>query len=196
MKETTVEVILFLHKTNHLPRIAHARKKGERRIVNGTQRLLVDGYDAQTRTAYEFQGCFYHGCLDCFPNRTMRHPIHQNQTMRDVRQKTRMKIQFRVHWPTKNNRHLKILWIDKMQNSTSLCAIPSSSTMEVRIKTTLPVVQNMRATKHKTSTPRKKRQVPPFCRGKMPHRYLDNPGTTKSCGKEVRHHVHLRSLAF
>ena len=93
MKETTVEVILFLHKTNHLPRIAHARNKGERRIVNGTQRLLVDGYDAQTRTAYEFQGCFYHGCLDCFPNRTMRHPIHQNQTMRDVRQKTRMKIQ-------------------------------------------------------------------------------------------------------
>ena len=36
-----------LHKTNHLPRIAHARNKGERRIVNGTQRLLVDGYDAQ-----------------------------------------------------------------------------------------------------------------------------------------------------
>ena len=47
-----------LHKTNHLPRIAHARNKGERRIVNGTQRLLVDGYDAQTRTIYEFQGCF------------------------------------------------------------------------------------------------------------------------------------------
>ena len=93
MEETTVEVILFLHKTNHLPRIAHARNKGERRIVNGTQRLLVDGYDAQTRTAYEFQGCFYHGCLDCFPNCTMGHPIHQNQTMRDVRQKTRMKIQ-------------------------------------------------------------------------------------------------------
>ena len=93
MEETTVEVILFLHKTNHLPRIAHARNKGERRIVNGTQRLPVDGYDAQTRTVYEFQGCFYHGCLDCFPNRTMRHPIHQNQTMRDVRQKTRMKIQ-------------------------------------------------------------------------------------------------------
>ena len=100
----------------------------------------------------------------------------------------------RVHWPTKNNRHLKILRIDKMQNSTSLWAIPSSSTMEVRIKTTLPVVQNMRATKHKTSTLRKKRQVPPFCRGKMPHRYLDNPGTTKSHWKEVRHHVRLRSL--
>ena len=79
-----------LHKTNHLPRIAHARNKGERRIVNGTQRLLVDGYDAQTRTVYEFQGCFYHGCLDYFPNRTMRHPIRQNQTMRDVRQKTRI----------------------------------------------------------------------------------------------------------
>ena len=82
-------------------------------------------------------------------------------------------------------RHLKILWINKMQNSTSLWAIPSSSTMEVRIKTTLPVVQNMRATKHKTSTPRKKRQVPPFCWGKMPHRYLDNPGTTKSHWKVI-----------
>ena len=60
MEETTVEVILFLHKTNHLPRIAHARNKGERRIVNRTQRLLVDGYDAQTRTAYEFSRMFLH----------------------------------------------------------------------------------------------------------------------------------------
>ena len=81
-----------LHKTNHLPRIAHARNKGERRIVNGSKIYLVDGYDAQTRTVYEFQGCFYHGCLDCFPNRIMKHPIHQNRTMRDVRQQTRSKI--------------------------------------------------------------------------------------------------------
>ena len=52
-----------LPKCDLLPRIAHARNKGERRLVNGKQTFLMDGYDAQTKTIYEFQGCFYHGCL-------------------------------------------------------------------------------------------------------------------------------------
>ena len=41
-------------------RIQHARNQGEHRLV-GT-RHTVDGYDAQTNTAYEFEGCFWHGC--------------------------------------------------------------------------------------------------------------------------------------
>ena len=30
---------------------------------------VVDGYDALTRTVYEFHGCIYHGCPTCFPRR-------------------------------------------------------------------------------------------------------------------------------
>ena len=62
-------------------------------MVHGQQTFLVDGYDEQTKTIYKFQGCFYNGCLDCFPNHTMRHPIHLNKTMRDVRKQTKIRIQ-------------------------------------------------------------------------------------------------------
>ena len=82
-----------LPKTSLLPRIANARNKGERRIKDGTKTYLVDGYDYHTRTVYEFQGCFYHGCITCFPNRGMKHPFHQNKTMKDVREETRTKIE-------------------------------------------------------------------------------------------------------
>ena len=76
-----------------MPRIAHARNKGERRLFHGQKTSQVDGYDEQTKTFYEFQGCSYHGCINCFPNHTMRHPINLNKTMRDVRRETRTRIQ-------------------------------------------------------------------------------------------------------
>ena len=74
-----------LVKTNLLPRIAHVMNKGERRLVDGSKSFLVDGYDEQTKAVYEFQGC---GCITCFPDREMKHPIHQNKTMREVREET------------------------------------------------------------------------------------------------------------
>ena len=53
------------------PRIRHARNAGEYRIPNS--RYTVDGYDEETNTVYEFQGCFFHGCRTCYPNRTEPH---------------------------------------------------------------------------------------------------------------------------
>ena len=82
-----------LVKSDLLPRIAHVGNRGERTLMHGTKSFLVDGYDEQTRTVYEFQGCFYHECLRCFPNRSMKHPIHLNKTMYDVREETRDKIE-------------------------------------------------------------------------------------------------------
>ena len=79
-----------LDNPNLLSRIAHVDNKGERTPTHGRRKFLVDGYDEQT--VYEFQGCFYHGCLRCFPNRRQRHPIHLNKTMYDVREDTRQKI--------------------------------------------------------------------------------------------------------
>lgn len=34
----------------------------------------IDGYDMQHRTAYEFLGCYWHGCPRCHPNQTELHP--------------------------------------------------------------------------------------------------------------------------
>ena len=43
--------------------IRHAFNGGEVRI----QGMLVDGIDEGRRVAYEYNGCFFHGCLSCFP---------------------------------------------------------------------------------------------------------------------------------
>lgn len=88
-------------KLNHeepIPRIAHAGNRGERRIKHGALNdFLVDGYDEQTKTVYEFQGCFYRGFIKCFPNREQKHPKHDNKTMHVVRVQTKKK------WKSSNN---------------------------------------------------------------------------------------------
>ena len=44
--------------------IRHAFNGGEVRIRG----MLVDGVDTERRVVYEYHGCFYHGCLSCFPH--------------------------------------------------------------------------------------------------------------------------------
>ena len=44
---------------NH-PDLKYAIKNGEKRI--GPRNRKVDGYLAETDTAFEFDGCFFHGC--------------------------------------------------------------------------------------------------------------------------------------
>ena len=43
--------------------IQHGRNVGERRM----RQYFLDGCCEDIRTAYEFHGCFYHGCPKCFP---------------------------------------------------------------------------------------------------------------------------------
>ena len=95
-----------LTRSDLLPRIAHVMNNGERKLKDGTKSFLVDGYNKKTRTIYEFQGCFYHGCITCFPNRGMKHPYYQNKTMRDVREETRTKIE-RL---SQSGYHVKEMW--------------------------------------------------------------------------------------
>ena len=47
--------------------IQHARNGKEVRVGN----FLVDGYCQQTETKYEFYGCFWHGCSDCYGRQTI-----------------------------------------------------------------------------------------------------------------------------
>ena len=73
----------WLHwEDSKLHRIQHARNKGEFRIPNSN--YTVDGYDQATKTVYEFQGCFWHGCRTCYPNRSEPHRHLEDRSMEDV----------------------------------------------------------------------------------------------------------------
>ena len=53
----------------------------------------MDGYDAQTRTVYEFHGCLYHGCRPCYTNRKQIPFCSNGLTVEALRQQTSQKIQ-------------------------------------------------------------------------------------------------------
>lgn len=74
-----------------LPRIRHAHNGGEIRPLTD-RRYLCDGFDTQTNTVYEFNGCFWHGCPTCFPHRTEPHARLCDLTMDDVYQTHREKV--------------------------------------------------------------------------------------------------------
>ena len=63
-------------------RIRHARNGGEVRIGP----CYVDGYDEITRTAYEFDGCLFHGHHLCYPAH-MKNPFNE-LTMKELYEKT------------------------------------------------------------------------------------------------------------
>ena len=44
----------------------------------------MDGYDKESNIVYEFQGCFWHGCTDCYKNRTEKHRRLEDRSMASV----------------------------------------------------------------------------------------------------------------
>ena len=85
-----LEWLTYQNRKPHVS-IRHARYGGEHVILQGAKTYYVDGYDANTHTVYEFNGCFWHGCPRCFPDRDKtRHKMH-DQTMRDVYEATILK---------------------------------------------------------------------------------------------------------
>ena len=56
--------------------------------------MFVDRYDEESKTVYGFQGCFYHGCIKCFPNnRHLKHNCHPDRTISEVYEATCKKTQ-------------------------------------------------------------------------------------------------------
>ena len=84
---------LMWQEYNTGSRIQHARNGGEYRIPVGPTSYFVDGYDAQTRTVYEFHGCLYHGCRTCYTNRKQIPFCSNGLTVEALRQQTSQKIQ-------------------------------------------------------------------------------------------------------
>ncbi|KAL9960272.1 hypothetical protein ACROYT_G033710 [Oculina patagonica] len=68
-------------------RIQHARNGGECEIILRGHSAYVDGKDGDT--VYEFYGCFFHGCPDCFPNRDRKYSLLSVRSMREVYEETR-----------------------------------------------------------------------------------------------------------
>ena len=67
--------------------IKHARNGGEQELsVNSINPVKVDGWGPEKRIAYEFHGCFYHGCLDCYERNTIN-PL-TGLTMHEMYEKT------------------------------------------------------------------------------------------------------------
>lgn len=56
--------------------IIHAGVDEEYRLI---QNIKVDGYHENSKTVYEFIGCYYHSCERCFPhqNRTLSIPCYR-----------------------------------------------------------------------------------------------------------------------
>ena len=69
--------------------IKHVRNGGEKRVAP----YSLDGYCEETNTAYEFQGCFWHGCPECFKDRDTMNPISQ-RTMEELYMNTKKKVKF------------------------------------------------------------------------------------------------------
>ena len=94
-------------------RIQHARNGGEKRVGN----YYLDGYCEETHTAYEYQGCYWHGkdffvrcgglpvtpihtmslflgCPECYPERETKNPGADNKPMEQLYQDTQTKVKY------------------------------------------------------------------------------------------------------
>ena len=94
-------------------RIQHARNGEEKRVGN----YYLDGYCEETHTAYEYQGCYWHGkdfllgvegsvtpihamflfflgCPECYPGRETKNPGANNKTMEQLYEDTLKKVKY------------------------------------------------------------------------------------------------------
>ena len=85
------DLLANAYPDHHRHYVQHVRNAGEYKIP-GTN-IHVDGYCPDTHTVYEFQGCFWHGCPTCYPNRHEKHASHCDRTMQDVYETTQQKTQ-------------------------------------------------------------------------------------------------------
>ena len=83
----------YVHPFMEEDQISHAKNRGEGTLLINHKPVRVDGYNATTRTVYEFHGCFYHGCPHCFPNRHIPIKMHDRQTPDDLYRRTQAKDQ-------------------------------------------------------------------------------------------------------
>ena len=77
--------------------IRHQTNGREKRIG----KFLIDGWCAETHTAYQFHGCFWHGCLKCYQNREETNTVN-GKTMVELLEKTKTHTAYLL-------RHVKVI---------------------------------------------------------------------------------------
>ena len=61
--------IMWLNYMSNGANIQHALNGGEKALTIGDKTYKVDGFCEENNTVYEFYGCFWHGCPNCYkPN--------------------------------------------------------------------------------------------------------------------------------
>ena len=65
-------------------RIQHVRNGGEQSVRTANKLYFIDGYDAITKTIYEFNGCIFHGCKNCYPNRDIKNHAAPDRTVEEL----------------------------------------------------------------------------------------------------------------
>ena len=61
--------IMWLNYISNGNNIKHALNAGEKELTIGNKTYKVDGFCEEPNTVYEFYGCFWHGCPNCYkPN--------------------------------------------------------------------------------------------------------------------------------
>ena len=80
--KSSIQYLEWVSRRDNI-KIRHALNGGEIRLPGTRYRL--DGYAYETNTAFEYQGCVYHGCPRCFPEdrEEMKHPLTQ-QSMSEL----------------------------------------------------------------------------------------------------------------
>lgn len=62
---------------------------GEARVQTPVEIYNVDGFHAESNTVYEYQGCYFHGCGQCFQNhRNKTRNCHADRTAEEKYQAT------------------------------------------------------------------------------------------------------------
>ena len=60
-------------------KIQHALNGGEKQLTINNQIYKVDSYGKENNTVYEFYGCFWHGCPNCYKSN-----IINNKNQKDM----------------------------------------------------------------------------------------------------------------
>lgn len=76
-------------KLGGVSRVRHVRNGGEVKVLTLAKEYFVDSFDERKNIMYEFFGCYYHGCKNCFKtNRSVRRNCHLDRTVQEVYEAT------------------------------------------------------------------------------------------------------------
>ena len=98
--------LMHIAKQNNID-INHARNGGEYKIGD----YYLDGYCKENKTFYEFDGCYWHGCLKSFDSNNNESGCYSKSSWNGIKQQTMLECNVR------HNKRLKT--INKMSIITS-----------------------------------------------------------------------------